>query len=189
MFIKAFGILILLNFVCTSFGFVASSKALHRTTSHITCLQMSSKEVMFQSTITLTSAAANVAIDAACQEASKNNWAVTIAIADAGGIPLLVKRNDGAFAASYEIAVGKARTAAQFQKETGLLEASANVSDGSSRTSLLSAPYVLMRGGVPIWTKNGICIGSVGVSGVAPDQDEQVAKAAVNALASTISKL
>jgi len=151
---------------------------------------MSSKEVMFQSTITLTSAAANVAIDAACQEASKNNWAVTIAVADAGGIPLLVKRCDGAFAASYEIAVGKARTAAQFQKETGLLEASANVSDGSSRTALLSAPYVLMKGGVPIFnTKNGICIGSVGVSGVAPDQDEQVAKAAVDALASAISKL
>ena len=76
----------------------------------------------------------------------------------------------------------------RLQKETGLLEASANVSDGNSRTALLSAPYVLMRGGVPI-TKNGICIGSVGVSGVAPDQDEQVAKAAVDALASTISKL
>ena len=145
-------------------------------------------DVMFQSTVSLTSAAAQVALDAACQEASSNGFKVTIAVADAGGVPILVKRCDDAFPASYEIAVGKAKTAAQFQKPTGALEDSANVSGGSSRAALLSAPFVLMRGGVPIMA-NGKCIGAVGVSGVTPGQDESVATAAVNALGSSISKL
>ena len=147
-----------------------------------------SNEKMFQSTYVLTQAAASKAMDSACQEAEANGWAVTIAIADAGGVPILVKRLDGAFAASYQIACEKARTAAQFKKETGVLEASANVSDGSSRTALLSAPYVLMRGGVPIFINDQI-VGSVGVSGVKPNEDEQVAMAAVKALSSAISKL
>ncbi len=37
------------------------------------------------------------------------------------------------------IAVGKAKMAAQFHKPTVVLEDAANVSDGSSRTALLSA--------------------------------------------------
>jgi len=136
---------------------------------------------LFQPTVVLTTIAAEEALAAAEREASANEWKVTIAISDAGGNPLLVKRCDGAFAASYEIAVGKAKTAAQFCKNTGSLEAAANVRDGTSRAALLSAPFVLMRGGVPIFV-NEICVGAVGVSGVLPDQDEQVAMAAVNAL-------
>ena len=143
---------------------------------------------MLQSTFSLSAAAAQAAVAAAEQEASSNGWKVTIAVSDAGGVPLLVKRCDDAFPASYDIAVGKAKTAALFQKPTGALEDSANVSGGSSRAALLSAPFVLMRGGVPIFA-NGACIGAVGVSGVKPDEDERVANAAVGALSATISKL
>lgn len=149
---------------------------------------MSEANIMFQNTFSLTSAAAQAALDAAEQEAASNGWKVTIAIADAGGVPLLVKRCDDAFPASFLVAVEKAKTAAHFRKPTSALEASANVSEGSSRAALLSAPYVLMQGGVPIFVNN-MCVGAVGVSGVKPDEDEQVAMAAVNALTSTISKL
>ena len=45
-----------------------------------------------------------------------------------------------------------------------------------------------MRGGVPIFINDQI-VGSVGVSGVKPNEDEQVAMAAVKALSSAISKL
>ena len=144
--------------------------------------------MLFQPTFCLTSAAAEKAMLAAENEASACGWKVTVCISDAGGTPLLIKRTDGAFAASVEIAVGKAKTAAQFSKDTAQLEAAANVNDGRSRTALLSAPFVLMRGGVPIII-NGACCGAVGVSGVKPDQDEQVAKAAVNALTTIASKL
>ena len=84
-----------------------------------------------------------------------------------------------AFPASAEIAMGKARTAALFGKETAGLEEAANVADGAARTALLSAPFVLMRGGVPIII-DGQCVGAVGVSGVRADQDEQVARAGVD---------
>ena len=143
---------------------------------------------LLQHTVSLTSVAAEKAVAEAERESASNGWCVTIAVVDAGGVPLLVKRCDGAFAASYEVAVGKAKTAAQFCKPTAQLEAAANVTDGTSRSALLSAPFILMRGGVPIFI-DGKCCGAVGVSGVAPDQDEQVALAAVNALISTVSKL
>ena len=146
------------------------------------------ENILFQPTVCLTSAAAETAMAAAEREASKYGWKVTICISDAGGTPLLVKRVDGAFAASYDISTAKAKTAALFSKDTALLEEAANVNDGNSRTALLSAPFVLMRGGVPIII-NGVCCGSVGVSGVKPDQDDQIAKAAVNALPSITSKL
>lgn len=83
-----------------------------------------------------------------------------------------------------QIALGKARTAALFQKSTAQLEATVNVKEGISRAALLSAPFVLMRGGVPIFAE-GRVVGAVGVSGVLPEQDEKVALAAVAALSSS----
>ena len=77
--------------------------------------------------------------------------------------------------------MGKARSAALFGKETSPLESLVNVKDGSARTSLLSAPFVLLQGGVPI-IRNGACVGAVGVSGVQSAQDEQIARAGVAAV-------
>jgi glc operon protein GlcG len=141
---------------------------------------MDPSTTFFQPTVSLTTAAVEKAIAAGENEAERNGWKVTIAITDTSA-PIIVKRCNGAFPASYNIAVEKAKTAVQFQKKTGDLENAVNVAEGSSRTALLSAPYVLMRGGVPIFINN-MCVGAVGVSGVAPDQDEQVANAAVDAL-------
>ncbi|CAK0911098.1 unnamed protein product [Prorocentrum cordatum] len=91
---------------------------------------------------------------------------------------------------SAEIAAGKARSAALFARETALLEAGSNVKEGAARTALLSAGYVLMEGGVPIKDPaSGRIIGAVGVSGVKPDEDAAVAKAAVAALAAPPSSL
>jgi glc operon protein GlcG len=150
--------------------------------------------LLLSNSYSLTSASTQLIMDAAIHEAMSNSWQVTVCISDAGGVPLHVRRMDGAFAASYDIAVGKARTAALFRKPTGVLEDSANVNTTSngggvtSRTALLSAPFVLMRGGVPI-VINGQCVGAVGVSGVKPDEDERVAMAACDVLLSSIGSL
>ena len=189
IFVKAIISLLLCSLVST-FGFLPPQISIAPTSrGRIATRVMSTSEpIMLRSTSCLTSSAAQVAIDAACRVASDNEWRVTIAVSDAGGVPLLVKRCDDAFPASYEIAVGKARTAALFRKPTGVLEDSANVSGGSSRAALLSAPFVLMRGGVPIFV-DGACVGAVGVSGVKPDEDEMVATAAADALSSITSKM
>mmetsp|Transcript_30557 Transcript_30557/g.64404 ORF Transcript_30557/g.64404 Transcript_30557/m.64404 type:complete len:153 (-) Transcript_30557:167-625(-) len=142
----------------------------------------------FSPTVQLTEAAAETAVRAAQEVAAKNNWKVTIAITDAGGSPLLVKRCDGAFPASFDIALGKAKTACHFYKCTGQLEDAVNVAGGSSRTALLSSSFILMRGGVPIFI-DGFCVGAVGVSGVKPDEDEKIALVAVDAVNSIPSRL
>ena len=135
--------------------------------------------VDFVPTFALTSAGARKVMAAAEAEAGSNDWKVTIVVCDAGGTPLLLHRN--ASAATAEVAMGKARSAALFGKETSPLESLVNVKDGSARTSLLSAPFVLLQGGVPI-IRDGACVGAVGVSGVQSAQDEQIARAGVAAV-------
>ena len=133
----------------------------------------------FQSTVLLTFEGAARAMAAAEAEAEANGWKVCVVVCDAGGQPLLMHRHT--FAASSEIAAGKARAAVHFARPTGALEAMVNVDSGAGRTAMLSAPYVLMRGGAPI-VVGDVVVGAVGVSGVRADQDEQVAMAGVNAL-------
>lgn len=120
------------------------------------------------------------AIAAAAEaEALKNNWAVTIAIVDAGGHLLHLQRLDGAAPISAHIAPAKANTAAMGQRESKVYEDMIN----AGRVSFLSAPDLkgLLEGGVPIM-KDGQCLGAVGVSGVKSTEDAQIAKAGIAAI-------
>ncbi|MFN9745589.1 MAG: GlcG/HbpS family heme-binding protein [Betaproteobacteria bacterium] len=120
------------------------------------------------------------AIAAAAEaEALKNQWAVTIAIVDAGGHPLWLQRLDGAAPVSAAIAPAKARTAALGRRETKVYEDMIN----GGRTSFLSAPLIdgLLEGGVPVLV-DGHCVGAVGVSGVKSSEDAQIARAGIAAL-------
>lgn len=120
----------------------------------------------------------NAMLDAAQTEAEAQGWAVTIAVADDGGHLLGLRRLNGASPNSPSIATEKARNAAIGRKETQVFEEMIN----NGRTAFVTAPMKgLLAGGVPV-IHDGQVIGSVGVSGVKPDQDVQVAKAGVNAL-------
>ncbi len=112
-------------------------------------------------------------------EATRNQWAVTIAIVDAGGHLLWLQRLDGAAPISSEIAPAKARTAALGRRESKVYEDMIN----GGRVSFLSAPSLqgLLEGGVPILV-DGACIGAVGVSGVKSTEDAQIARAGIAAL-------
>lgn len=117
---------------------------------------------------------------AAVAEARKNQWAVTIAIVDAGGHLLSLQRMDGAAALSAHVAAAKARSAAVGRRDTKGFEDMIN----GGRTAFLSAPFIdgMLEGGLPI-LHNGQCIGAVGVSGVKASEDAQVAAAGIAALA------
>lgn len=120
------------------------------------------------------------AIAAAAEaEAVKNQWAVSIAIVDAGGHLLWLQRLDGAAALTAQIAPAKAHTAAMGRRESRVYEEIIN----GGRTSFLSAPGVsaMLEGGVPI-LKDGQCIGAVGVSGVKSADDAQIARAGIAAI-------
>jgi glc operon protein GlcG len=117
--------------------------------------------------------------EAAAAEASRNGWAVTIAIVDHGGHLLALDRLDGAAPATAHMAPAKANTAALVRRESKVYEEQIN----NGRIAFLSAPTLqgVLEGGVPI-TKDGHCLGAVGVSGVLPAQDAQIAHAGIAAL-------
>lgn len=116
---------------------------------------------------------------AAEAEAVRNRWSVAIAVVDDGGHLLHFQRLDGAAPISSAIAPAKARTAALGRRESKVYEDMIN----GGRQSFLSAPLLegMLEGGVPI-TKDGHCLGAVGVSGVKSHEDAQVAKAGIAAL-------
>ncbi len=117
---------------------------------------------------------------AAREEAVKNQWAVTIAVVDDGGHLLALERLDGCAPIGAYIAPQKARTAALGRRESKLYEDMIN----GGRVSFLSAPEIsgMLEGGVPV-IADGQVIGAVGVSGVKSDQDAQIARAGIAALA------
>jgi len=124
----------------------------------------------------LTNVAAKNAMKAAVDEAVKNNWKVVIAITDDAGRLVLLERMDGVQAGSINIAQGKARTSANFNRNSALFEEAIK-----TRPALATLGENLLQGGVPIFA-NGIIIGAIGVSGVTSAQDEQIAKAGVAAI-------
>lgn len=129
---------------------------------------------------TLTADDARAIAAAAEAEATKNNWAVTLAIVDDGGHLLWLQRLDGAAPISAEIAPAKARTSALGRRESKIYEDMIN----GGRVSFLSAPALhgMLEGGVPIIV-DGQVIGAVGVSGVKSTEDAQIARAGIAALA------
>jgi uncharacterized protein GlcG (DUF336 family) len=114
---------------------------------------------------------------AAEAEARKNNWNVCIAILDDGGHLLHLVRMDGATPANARIAVEKGRTAAETRRSTAGWQERVK-----TRPELLRMPGVTpVQGGLPIMVE-GSCAGGVGVSGVQSHEDEQIAKAGIDAL-------
>jgi glc operon protein GlcG len=110
----------------------------------------------------------------ACAEA--NGWAVCIAIVDDAGAPIQLTRMDGASPASVDGAIGKARSAAMIGVDTKLLETMIE-----ERPALATMSRVAVEGGVPLFF-DGQRVGGIGVSGVQPNQDAEVARAGREAL-------
>ncbi len=134
---------------------------------------MQSKQVLTLEDVKKIAAAAEAA-------AVANQWAVTVSIVDDGGHLLWLQRLDGAAPISAEIAPAKAKAAALGRRESKVYEDMIN----NGRYSFLTAPTLqgLLEGGVPILVA-GQCVGAIGVSGVKSNEDAQIAKAGIAALA------
>jgi glc operon protein GlcG len=106
-----------------------------------------------------------------------------IAVVDEGGNLLAMERLDGSFAASANISIGKARTAALFKKPTKVFEDAIK----NGRTSMVTLGgdlqnFTPLQGGVLLeW--EGKVVGAIGVSGAASaQQDEELAFAGAKSL-------
>jgi glc operon protein GlcG len=128
----------------------------------------------------LTLEGAKKVIAAAVADAkSKNAPGAAIAVVDDGGNIVSVERLEGTFAAGANISIGKARTAALFQRPTKAFEDIIN----KGRTTMVAlSDFTPLQGGVPIVVDHQV-IGAVGVSGAASaQQDEEIAIAGAQAL-------
>ena len=116
-------------------------------------------------------------IAAAVTEAKRVNApGGSIAVVDDGGNLLALERLDQTFAASANIAIGKARTSALFKKPTKVFEEAIK----AGRTSMVTLSgdlqnFTPLQGGIPLeW--EGKVVGAIGVSGAASaQQDEELA--------------
>lgn len=127
---------------------------------------------------TLTLDGADAVMAAAEAFAKDKGWAATICVADAFGVPLVLRRADAAWPASTEIAIGKAESAIRFGRPTGALE---DMINGGRTAFVGTAGGTPLRGGVPIKQGDSV-IGAIGVSGLTPDRDEEVAQAGAGAI-------
>ena len=116
------------------------------------------------------------AIDAAEAEARKNNWNVTIVVTDAAGIPVMLRRLNGASARSYDIAMRKAATVVASKLTTAEYGAQLK-----AKTVTEVPNGITFAGGVPIMRGTEL-IGAVGTSGVTAAQDEIISKAGAGAI-------
>ena len=124
----------------------------------------------------LTYEQARTAMDAAERDARSNQWNLTIVIADAQGVPIYVRRMDGASSRTFDVAMRKVRTALAAGMATGHYGQSLaagrveEIPDG-----------VTFEGGYPI-RLGGNMVGAMSASGASGAQDAQVVRAGMAAI-------
>lgn len=121
-------------------------------------------------------------VNAGVRAADERGYLITVAVVDDNGIFVAAGRMDGAKIVSFDIARGKAYTAAAFrQSTTGFEERAGPKTLFYTGVNAVNGGRMAMgQGGVPIWQDNEM-LGAIGVSGAAPQEDEEVAAAALAA--------
>jgi uncharacterized protein GlcG (DUF336 family) len=123
---------------------------------------------------------------AACEaKANQEKWKMNIAVVDDGANLVFFEQMDGAFKGSAYIAQHKAMTSANFPIPTRKLGEIAFGADGKPGMvpGLADVPGIItFAGGLPIMASKAQ-IGAIGASGGTADQDEECAKAGLDAVA------
>lgn len=126
----------------------------------------------------ITLAAAEEIIDAAHQRALELGKAVSVAVVDAGGFPVAIRRPDGARPLTPDIARAKAYTAAVMQRPGKMLkkwqESQPVFFSQLSQLPGAALPILATEGSMTI-KKDGEIIGGLGIAGGTADEDQRIA--------------
>ena len=126
-------------------------------------------------------AAVSVALEAAIAHAERIGVRINVAVADSGGNLAGFLRMPGAFLQSIDIAIDKAYTAAGFGFSTKDWMQLIGHDEGMKLGFSARPRLVVFGGGLPI-RAGGVLIGGIGVSGASEAQDEECARAALDAI-------
>jgi len=128
-------------------------------------------------TVRLDARAAQAIVAGCATHASAKRQSHAIVVVDAGGQLVAALRMDGNGFGIMDFARSKAEASAAWGARTAQLANGARDTPGFG-----SAPHVVVvPGGVPVYSAEGRQIGSVGVSGEAPADDEACALAGIEA--------
>ncbi len=139
-----------------------------------------------KTTLKLEAREARVLAGAALRKAAEIGVAETVCIADAGGVPIVLERMDGARITGPQIAWNKAFTAAGHRRSTHLFTTPPNgpALPGNEAFGIqlsFEGRFAAFVGGYPV-VVNGEVIGGVGMSGGNGEQDTACGLAALQAL-------
>ena len=110
-------------------------------------------------------------------EACKMGVNAVVAVSDSGGNPVSVQCMDDSYIASYDIALNKAFTVVALKMSTSALKPLAQ--PGGSLYGIQftnQGRIVIFGGGVPLYDKNGVLVGGLGVSGGSESEDTYLAE-------------
>ncbi|MFE2009936.1 heme-binding protein [Streptomyces sp. NPDC059491] len=131
----------------------------------------------------LSTADAEILVDAARDAAEAAGVTVSVTVLDAGGHLLAFRRDDRAVLISGETSTRKAYTALQLDAPTAdLVDLVKPEGPFHSLPTALDRPLLFIAGGIPVH-RDGRLIGAIGVGGGAPEQDHGFAAIAIEALA------
>jgi glc operon protein GlcG len=134
---------------------------------------------------TLTSKGVRMMMDAALARAAEFGITVTVAIVDDGGHLLMLERMEGGRFHTVHSATTKAATAASNRRPTSAKGAQGQELDVVHALGLTLAAgpqnWTAMEGGYPVMVKDE-CVGGIGVAGGDWKQDQEIARAALNAV-------
>ncbi len=119
----------------------------------------------------LSTADAQLLVDAAHEAAAAASVPVSVTVLDAGGHLLAFRRDDRAVLIAGETSTRKAYTALQLNAPTAdLVEAVQPGAPFHTLPTALDRPLLFIAGGIPVH-REGRLIGAIGVGGGAPEQD------------------
>lgn len=124
-------------------------------------------------------AAAIQAVNAGLKKSNELGTKMNIAVVDRGGNLTAFAREDGAWVGSVDVSIKKAKTATFFDMETQEIGKLSQPGGSLYNIEHSNGGLITFPGGVPLTAPDGTILGGVGVSGSSVEEDQMVARAAL----------
>lgn len=128
--------------------------------------------------------AAGLICHAAVTQARSLGVPVAVWVLDQAGQPVMMQKMEGALLPAVEAAYNKAWTCAALHAESGDLPGL--IEQGDLAGLVQDERIMPFGGGVPITDERGYQLGAIGVAGASPEQDREIAAAALKTIGKSL---